>query len=587
VPLDQERRWYRYHHLFADLLRQRLSASRPALTKELHARACAWYERDGDTEQALYHALAMGDVETATRLVEDGAAAALGRSDLGFILRSVKRLPDGALAHSPWLAVYHCWALVLTGQQEAARRCLDNTGWLLAAVHESDPAREQEMRGFVAGLRAINAIWKRDLESGLEHARQAMALLPKGNWIRGYGAIVIGARHWSEGDLVGARETFALARDVGLAANNRLLAVSAVCNLGRALEQGGELGRAIRLYRDSFRLAEQDGHELPVAGYIHIDLARALYETNDLDAARHHLERGIARCRQSADGRAEMIGHSLMVRVRLAQGQFDAAWESVRQASAANPAPHLRFDMRGGEHGEVWLWIREERRAQLKAWLEQARADLARYPYPRARLNSTMQARCLIALGRTSPEGDYLQEAQGFLAELAETASRLAWRGKETEVLALQALAFDAVGQVDEAMVAIERALAIGEPRGYLRTFLDEGAPMARLLHHAVARGIAPDGAGRLLAAFPILEPESPLPMRASETELIEPLSEREIEVLELLAQGLTNQQAASRLYLTLNTVKAHTRNIYGKLAVHSRTQAVARARSLGLLASD
>jgi LuxR family maltose regulon positive regulatory protein len=199
-----------------------------------------------------------------------------------------------------------------------------------------------------------------------------------------------------------------------------------------------------------------------------------------------------------------------------------------------------------------------------------------------------MHARVLVALGREYPGGTYLDDALNLLEKLLEMAESNGWGRRMIEILALQALALELKRDIAQAMQTLKRALALAEPEGFIRTFVDEGPPMARLLDEAVSRGIAPDYARRLLAAFPDTQPEQPAPSKTQvpTSELVEPLSERELEVLQLLAEGLTNPEIAARLFLSLNTVKVHTRNIYGKLGAHNRTQAVAQARALGILSS-
>jgi LuxR family maltose regulon positive regulatory protein len=593
IPLDEERRWYRYHHLFAELLQQRLEFNHPTVINDLHAKAAIWYETNGDLSEAIHHVLAMDDVQTATRLIEKGALEALRQSELRFILKWVDRLPGTALESSPSLFIYHAWALVLTGQVKSLSSRLEQTAWLLNAIDEYDETLKKEMLGYIAGLKAILALWQRDLASGIDFAHQALENLPDDNWIRGYCAIVMGSSFSGNGSLDAARDAYAESYSIGKAAGNKMLAVSGVCNLAYTVELSGHLQQAKNLLQDSFQLAEQDGQVLPVAGYVHVDLARALYELNDLDAASQHLKQGIELCQRLVDGRAEKIGHCLMARVHLARAKYTDTLDSIRKAAAADPSPDTPFDLRGGEYPQIRLWLKRKRLTDLETWLMESGVNIDDVSYFKVKLNHTMHARALIALGREHPDGTYLKDALNLLEELLELADKNGWGSKVIEILALQALACQAGGDTGRAMTALERALTLAEPEGYIRTFVDEGRPMSRLLCQAAARGMMPDYTAKLLAAFEDTTNDqrrttgtasSSLGIRHSSPALVEPLSECELEVLQLIAEGMTNREIAARLYLALNTVKAHTRNIYGKLDVHSRTQAVARSQKLGLL---
>gem|GEM_PF-56060 len=572
IPLDEERRWYRYHHLFAELLQQRLKIAHPNLINDLHSKAVVWHKTNGNFSQAIHHALARDDIKTATRLIEKGAFEALERSELRFILKWVDRLPDTALDSSPWLFIYHAWALVLTGQIEGVSSRLENIDWIPNAIEENGKTKKREMLGFIAGLKAILALWQRDLKNGVDFAKQALEYLPENNWIRGYCAIVMASSLSGNGNLNAAKDAYAESYSVGKASGNKMLAVSAACNLAHVLELEGHLQRAVKLFRDTFQMAEQDGTVLPVAGYIHVDLARPLYELNDLDAASQHLK----------EGRAEKIGHCLLARVQLAQGKHASVLDSIQKAQDADPSPSTPFDLRGGEYPQIRLWLKEKKFTDLGEWLKQSGANVDDVPFFKTKLTYTMHARALIALGREYPEDTYLNDALGLLEELLEMAENNGWGSKVIEIIALQALALQVEGDTAQAVTTLERALTLAEPGGYIRIFVDEGPPMATLLTRLKDEGgRMKKYVRKLLAAFADKEFQPP---SLSPQPLIEPLSERELEVLQLLADGLTNPEIATKLFLSLNTVKVHTRNIYSKLDAHNRTQAVAQARALGIL---
>jgi len=587
IPLDEERRWYRYHHLFVDLLRQRLGASQPDLIHELHARAVEWYEAQDYLPEAIQHAFEGDDIPMAGRLIEKGALAALQKSDLKFILNWVARLPENALKNHPWLFTYHSWALLLTGQVEAVNPRLEDTEWLLESFSDDD-AKKQEMVGYVAGLKAIQSLWQRDFRNGLNFANQAIENLPESNWIRGYCAIVLGSSYWGSGDLSRAKDAYKESYLVGQASGSMMLAVSGGCNFAHAIELEGYLQEALELFQDLFELAEQDGKVLPVAGYIHVEIARLFHELNQLDRASQHLIDGIQLCKQLADGRAETIGYGLLVRVQLAQGNIAEAVNTVQKAKDANPSPDTPFDLRGGEYPEVWLWLKENNFKNLDAWLKENRVKVDEGSFFQ-RISFAMHARILIALGREHSNGMYINDALELLNRLLELIENNGWGKKVVEILALQALAYEVDGKTHQAISTLERALTMAEPNGFIRTFVDEGPPMARLLYEALSHEIAPDYVQRLLKAFPVEETEKTdtLQLHGPDSELIEPLSEREIEVLQFIAQGLSNREVGERLYLTLNTVKAHSRTIYSKLGVNNRTQAVAKARALGIISDS
>jgi len=400
--------------------------------------------------------------------------------------------------------------------------------------------------------------------------------------------MMVGTAFWDSGNLMAAKGAFAEAASIGKVAGNKRVAVTSAIYLGHSLELEGHLQKAVDLFQDSFQFAEQDGRELPVAAYLHVDLARVLYEMNELDRAYQHANEGIRLCKLLADDRVEKIGHCLLTQVYLAKMDFAMAAKSIQNAEQINPSPKTLYDMRGTEYPKIWLWLKQKKLTEIETWLNESGLNKDKISDFKIKLTYSMHARALIALSREQPEGSYLKDALGLLEDLLEMTTSNGWGKKTIEILALQALAFDMDGDTPQAINTLERALNLAEPEGYIRTFVDEGPPLARLLFATLSKEIAPDYVRQLLAAFPNTKPEklkSPI-TQIPEFEWIEPLSERELEVLQLIAEGLSNPEIASRLYLSLNTVKAHSRNIYSKLGVNNRTQAGARARALGILPS-
>lgn len=588
IPLDNERRWYRYHHLFDELLQQQLKINFPTRTNELHAKAALWYEAHGDLSEAIYHALAGDDVETAVRLIEKEAVNALAQSNFRFIFNAVERLPAGIVDQSPWLFVFYAFAMLLAGQIEAVAPKLKNTDWLMDAVANEDAPKKREMLGYVAALNVQLSGWQRNYSEMRAFVRQVFESFPENHWISAYTYMFLGTGCWGDGDLAAAYTVFNKALSIGKVIDNRRVAVTGAIYLSHTLDLQGRLQQAVAHCQDSFQLVEQDGRKLPLAAYLHIDFARILYELNELTPASQHLAEGIQLSRILADSRIEKLGYCFLARVHAANGDFARALDAVHKAELAHPGAAPAVDMRGGEYPQVAVWLQQGALQQVARWLSESAIDLKHVSHFKSRLTFTMHARALIALSRKDANRTSLQEALSLLETLLPLAETKGWHRKVIEIFVLQALALDTQGDSEQAVTKLANALRLAQPEGYMRTFVDEGEPMARLLQTALRRGVTPAYVQRLLASLTTASPATPVNDAAgvAPPALFEPLSEREIEVLQQIAAGLTNREIGARLHLTLNTVKAHTRNIYGKLDVHNRTTAVAKARALGILSA-
>lgn len=565
IPLDDERRWYRYHHLLADLLRHRLRQNLPDQVSTLHRRASEWYEQNGLLTDAVDHALAAANLERAADLIEQTAWEVLTRGEMVMLLSWLDRLPDELARSRPQLRLFHAWALALTGQLDAVEPYLPDID-------------TQDLPGEVAAVRAYVAFLRQDVSRAIELSRHALEHLPPSNsFMRSIMALSLGtAYYWTMGDPVAACRTLAEAVNLSRATGNNHLILIATSTLGHAQQMQGQLHRAAGTSRQALQLVTEQGKRpAPFAGLAHIGLAGLLYEWNDLDRAKDHALEGIELGERGGSVDVLQGGDSylMLARVYQAQGQMDNALDLIRKAEQFAQSHDYDYIIALAAALRAWLWLAQGNVTAAARWAQErelsANDELS---YLREFEHITL-ARVLTAKGQAG-------EALSLLDRLLEAAQARERRGSVIKILTLQALAFQAQSDIDRAVSRLEQALSLAEPEGYIRIFVDEGQPMAPLLQRVLSQDIAFRYASRLLAA--LKETAAPAPSAAQP--LVEPLSERELEVLRLVAAGLSNREIAEELYLSINTIKVHTRNIYGKLNVHGRMQAVERARELGLM---
>jgi LuxR family maltose regulon positive regulatory protein len=588
VPLDGERRWYRYHRLFADLLCKRLHQTHPDLVPTLHRRASEWYDRTGQRTVAIEHALAAGDLEWTADLIEQAAEPTLMRSEVATFLRWVEALPDEAVLARPGLAAFHSWAMLLGGHPlEAAEARLQE-------ALERDPDRQ--VAGHAAAFRALIAALQGKMHQSIELSAQALALLPPESLLlRGMVADNLGITHLFTGNIEAAIEALDEAIRIGQQVGNVMIAVGALCNVAGLCVLQGQLRRAEALYQRALDLAtDEQGQWLPIAGKALLGLGEVARAWDDLGAAERYLIQGIERMRHYGEV-GLVVGYTSLAFTRQAQGDPQGAQEAMANAQeAAVRFDATELDDRLVDACQVRLWVAQGEIELAQRWVDEQEPDwTATKPAPgepgrssafleMGEIERITLVHLRLAQGRAG-------EALAVLEPLVHAAQRHGRVKRVVELLALQAVAYQVQGDTERALAVLERTLRLAEPDGYVRVFVEAGEPMAHLLYEAASRGVAANYVGRLLAAFPPV-PEAPAVGPAAapphQAELVEPLSPRELEVLRLLAQGLSNREIAERLVISLSTVKGHTSNIYGKLAVGSRTQAVARARALGILAA-
>jgi LuxR family maltose regulon positive regulatory protein len=574
VPLDNERHWFRYHHLFADLLRQRLQRISTLATEkekggvdELHRRASQWYEDNALEIEAFHHAAAANDIERAERLITGGGIPLHSLPAVTSILAWLDSLPKIVLDVKPWLWVRSATSMLLAGQITGVEEKLHAAEAVLAAAMQNadldDKARD--LTGQIAAVRATLAILRYQPEAAIIQARRALeSLHPDNPPFRSRAFWTLGFALQLQGDRAAARQVYTEAIAIRQASGNILLTVLATTGLGQIQESENQLCQAAETYQRSLQMLSDQGP--PNASEEYLGLARIYYEWNDLDTAERYgqLSLQLARQYDRAVDRF-VICEVFLARLKLARGEvaeaaaiLAGADQSVRQHSFVQRIPEIAA-------AQVITLLRQDNLA--------AAAHLAQmHELP------LCQARVYLAQGDTA-------EALAALERLRRQMEAKNWQDERLKVMVLQAVALHAHGEKNKAVQLLGEALTLAEPGGFIRIFVDEGAPMAQLLLEAASHGVMPDYISKLLAVFEAEQRKSEdKPDLSPAKLLIESLSQRELKILQLIAQGLSNREIGERLFLALDTVKGHNRKMFDKLQVQSRTEAIARARELGLL---
>lgn len=560
TPLDQERRWYRYHQLFADFLRDHLRATQPERVPILHRRAAAWHEAHGSTAEAIGHALAGAAWDDAARLIEAHAEAAWMRGEVATVRGWIERLPDPLLSARPRLALAHAWTLLFTSGDPAA---VEHR--LRTVEARIDPDESPDMSGMIAAMRSMLAYSNHDLARTGEWTRIALERIPAHNiaW-RGVIEISRGALAWTLDDRDAALRHLRAAAEMSRAAGNAQVTLLALRSIADIHLLTGQLHAAERLYRDALRYAA--AHPALSTTHVRCNLARVLYEWNDLDGAQQLVETAAAL--ETAVERIER--NVVLALIAFGRGAIDRARalmaEAQRLAGHGSPvmdqgriaAYRARWALEAGDHVAVEHWLQE---AAITV------DDPLSYVHE---FDHILLARLRLAQGRAA-------EITSLLDRLIAAAERAGRAYSRIRLLLLRALAAAALDDSTRARESLQCALGLAAPEGYVRAFLDLGPRVADLLRDAFPHGEQGAYARQLLSAFgdgrPLHPPEAPTL-----------LSQRELEVLRLIAAGLTNAAIAERLVVAPSTVKTHINNIFGKLAVTSRAAAVARGTALGLL---
>jgi ATP/maltotriose-dependent transcriptional regulator MalT len=602
VPLDEVRGWWRYHHLFADLLRARLQQQRPGRVPALHQAAAAWCEEHGLADDAVRHALAAGDAAWAARLVERHVETLLGRSEGATLRRWLSALPAESVRDRPRLFLAQAYGAAMGFQSEALEALLDDAERAFTVSgdepYEASAGRPvsslANVPAGIAFLRAVLARLRGDAALASDYNRQALAQLGEDDWLMRY------LVRWNQAaaDWLGGRpgpaergltEALAELRAAGQFFAG-FLAMRVCYDLGEVQRAQGNLDAALATCRQALEEAGESS-QTAITGPAHVGLAQVLYERDELTAALDHATRGVTLCRQLTFTQSLATGLAVVARIRHARGDAAGALEAMGEAGRAGLSPQVITLLNPVPAQRARLLLAQGDVRAAAQWTTAAGLSPDDEPgYPREP-EYLVLARVLLA--QNDPGA-----ALALLERLHAAAVSQGRAGSVIEIGALRALALAAVGEKNAAVDALAGALTLACPQGYVRVFADEGPPMAALLgalvaaqraEQAAARSVPLGWLARVLGAFGE-KPAVPAARRGGSGAaavvpgLIEQLTARELEVLALLAAGAPNPRIAEQLVVSLDTVKKHVSHLLGKLGAANRTEAVTRARQLGLI---
>jgi LuxR family maltose regulon positive regulatory protein len=561
VPLDNERRWYRYHHLFAELLRQRLQQN--GNVAEYHIRASQWYEDNGLDFEAFHHAAAANDVERASRLIQGKGIPLHVRGALVPVLNWLESLPTKALDERPMLWVMFAGALTTAGQTSGVEQKLKAAEDALQGVELDIDTRD--IFGRIANNRATLAFIQYQADIAIVQARRALEYLHPDNLpVRNISTWVLGAAHQQKGDRTAASRALTEAISISQTIGHTFVTKLATMGLGRVQETENRLYLAAETYRHALELFGE--YPLPSACEAHLGLARICYEWNDLYAAEQHGQQSL-RLAQQWDRVIDRFIVCEVFLARLKRARGDAVGAAAILAEAERSVRQHHYVHR----------IPDVTAQQVIVLLHQGDLDAAAHLAKMHELPFS-QARVYLAQGDPSA-------ALAVLEPLRQQMEAKGWADELLKVMVLDVIALQAHGEEDRAEQLLRDALALAEPGGFVRIFVDEGEAMRLLIEKQSRNRDHPLSSyvGRLLAAFaqPVAPPKSANLHQKSD--LIEPLSERELEVLKLLRSELSGPEIAQQLIVSYNTLRTHMKNIFNKLGVNNRRAAINRAEELDL----
>ena len=582
IPLDEQRSWFRYHNLFANMLRQRLERSHPDLIPKLNLLASQWCEQNDLIIDALSYALISGDASRFARLVAHNVLAMMEFGELKTLERWLNALPEKAFHSSPWLNLAHAWLLTSIGELDTAEHLLIRAQTALASLTDPTEALRQSITGNLAAVRAYIFGLRGDYSQVIKYARECLEYFPKDDyWMRAWGNVTLAFALAHCGQPEEAEKKLAQALEISRETGASHVHVLALNNYAGIKLSKGYLTQAADIFQKAIQLDQaystRTGQHIPIAGYAYTHLARILCEWKDIETAKVNIGDGIQICESWGEPQLLTSGYLCLAEIRAAQSEWVEALEAISHAKQASGNLSISYMARITPLRALFH-LQSGDLASAKYWAASEAGDSSPPPdSSESRFSTYVLSRIEFASGKLDSAFDRLNH---LIQQAQVTGDKLSL----IRALSLQAIILDKQRKTKQALAILAHALSLAEPEGYIRSFLNLGSSLEHLLMKAVRRGNSTTYVQRLLKSFrytPQLDATKPV---GNEGSLKEPLSGRELQILRFLAMHLTRPQIAQQLIITENTVRTHLKNIYQKLGVHTRADAIFHAKKLGLL---
>ena len=582
IPLDDKRQWYRYHHLFADVLQARALEIHPEQIPFLHQRASSWFAAHNLLPQAIKHALAAKQFERAASLIEQVWDDTYRNRQEATLHRWIKALPDELVRERPTLSVGTIWVLLMMGEFEAAAARLPDAEERLAAMLTSSHVNRRSLQAQLVNARLFHAQAVGNRRDTIKFGEEALALLDEGDhYTRGITQALLGVVYFANGQVTEAHQAIAEGMNSLKQAGNLTIALQGIFALTDIKLAQGQLHQAIETVEQGLQLATTQGEQpLPGTADLHLTLSDLYRMQGNETKAASHFEQAVAFSPRAALPEWPTSFALAQAKNALAQSKPDEAIQLLNQAAATRHAAQSAYPILQPIAAlKARIWLTQDKLSKVEAWANESSLAADDPPNFTREFEHLTLARLLIAQYRAEPKRHPIEAVHKLLLRLQQAAETNGRKGSLMEIFLLQALAYEAQNNRDAAELVFAQAIKLAAPQNDVSLFSAEGQWLARLLDWAAMQAIAPNFVRQLQQLL-----KRNLQDTAVTQRLLESLSERELEVLRLLNTDLTGPQIAEQLIISLNTLRTHTKNIYSKLDVNSRRMAVRRAEQLSLL---